>query len=248
VHVKGTTSGGSLLASSIDIQNTNTDVGLNLNGVISGFSGTPSAFQFTVNGQLVKGDASTEFFGNSQFAELVDGATVEVKGSQRTGYVYASRIHIEREDIEFTATITATSGTAPDLTLTIGAYTVKTSSLTDVQRKGDKQDPSTLQIGQTVTVDGSLLSGGTTVVARKISIEADAVGGLFEMEGSVGGLSGTCPTISFSVSGYVIHTTAAAPATTFTPSCAALSNGAKVLVKGTVQADLSVLASGVVKK
>lgn len=94
VHVKGKTSGGSLLASSIDIQNTNTDVGLNVNGVISGFTGTSSAFQFTVNGRLVKGDGATEFFGNSAFADLADGRTVEVKGSQRDGFVYAVRLHV----------------------------------------------------------------------------------------------------------------------------------------------------------
>ena len=230
------------------IQNTNTSTGLNLNGAISEFSGTASAFQFKVNGTLVKGDASTEFFGNSQFAELANGAVVEVKGSQRDGYVYATRIHIEREDFEFTAVITAKSGTSPDLTLTIGAYTVKTSSATEVRRKGDTQDVSVLYVGQTVSVTGSLLAGGSTIIARKIGIESDASGGTFEMEGSIGGLTGTCPTISFSVSGYQITTSAAAPATVFTPSCAALSNGTKVRVKGTVQADLSVRASEVKKQ
>lgn len=252
VHVKGQMTGAgstaSLLAREVKIQNTNTSTGLNLNGVISGFSGTATAFQFTVNGTTVKGDANTEFFGNSQFAELVNGALVEVKGSQRDGYVYATRIHIEREEIEFTAAIASIGpGTAPDLTLTIGAYQVKTSAATDVRRNGDTQDVTVLYVGQTVEVTGSLLPGNI-VIARKIQIEADVVGGIFEMEGSVGGLSGTCPTISFSVSGYAITTTAVAPATTFTPSCAALSNGTKVLVKGTFQAGLIVRASAVTKK
>jgi Domain of unknown function (DUF5666) len=94
VHVKGQTSGTSLLASTVDIQNTNTDVGLNINGIVAGFSGPQSAFQFTVDGRLVKGDASTEFFGNSHFADLANGRRVEVKGSQRDGFVYATRIHV----------------------------------------------------------------------------------------------------------------------------------------------------------
>jgi len=94
VHVKGQTSGTSLVASVVDIQNTNVDVGLNVNGIVAGFTGPQSAFQFTVDGRLVKGDASTEFFGNSHFADLANGRRVEVKGSQRDGFVYATRIHV----------------------------------------------------------------------------------------------------------------------------------------------------------
>lgn len=94
VHVKGQMNGTTLVARSIQIQSTNTDVGLNLNGTVANLVVTLPTFQFTVNGQLVKGDALTEFFGNSQFADLVNGAHVEVKGSQRDGFVYATRIHV----------------------------------------------------------------------------------------------------------------------------------------------------------
>jgi hypothetical protein len=251
VHVKGEASGTSLLAREVKIQNTNTGTGLNLNGVISGFSGTPAAFEFTVNGQLVKGDTGTVFFGNSEFAQLVDGAIVEVKGSQRSGFVYAVRIHVEREEIEFTGVITAPiTGTAPDLSFLVDStidHTVLTSAGTDVQRKGDKQTPAQLRAGMTVEVSGELLANGK-VLAGKIHILGDAVGGEFQMSGSIGGLSGTCPTLSFSVSGYEITTTAVAPATVFTPSCASLSNGTKVTVKGTVLVGGSISATNVEKQ
>ena len=94
VHVKGTPGAASLLATSIDIQNTNTSIGTNLNGNVSGFTGNSAAFQFIVNGQLVKGDAATVFFGNSAFADLANGARVEVKGTIKDAYVYATRIHV----------------------------------------------------------------------------------------------------------------------------------------------------------
>ena len=94
VHVKGLTGTGGMVASSVDIQNTNTSTGLNINGIISGFTGTQAAFQFTVDGRLVKGDATTELYGNTQFSELVNGARVQVKGSQRDGFVYATRLHV----------------------------------------------------------------------------------------------------------------------------------------------------------
>jgi hypothetical protein len=94
VHVKGQTGTGGMIASSVNIQNTNTDTGLNINGIVAGFTGTRQAFQFTVDGRLVKGDLATELFGNTQFSELVNGARVEVKGSQRDAFVYAMRLHV----------------------------------------------------------------------------------------------------------------------------------------------------------
>jgi len=94
VHVKGQTNAGTLLARTIDIQNTNTAIGVNLNGTVSNFTGTAAAFQFEVDGRLVKGDALTEFFGNSRFLDLANGARAEVKGAQRDGFVYAQRIHV----------------------------------------------------------------------------------------------------------------------------------------------------------
>ena len=220
--------------------------GLNLNGVMSNFTGTPAAFEFMVNGQLVKGDAATEFFGNSQFNELANGMRVEVKGSPRDGYVYATRIHINISDIELTGVIAGPiTGTSPNLTFTVAGTTVKTGSETVIQRKGDKdQTPAQLQVGMTVELTGGLLPDGT-VVAKHIHIVGDAVGGLFQMSGSMGSRSGTCPTISFSVSGYNIATTGA---TTFVPNCSSLSNGSKVKVIGIVQAGGTVNATRVEKQ
>jgi hypothetical protein len=82
------------MARTIEIQNTNTDIGVNVNGIVANLVVTLPTFQFTVDGQQVKGDAQTGFFGNSQFADLANGARVEVKGSQRDGFVYATSIHV----------------------------------------------------------------------------------------------------------------------------------------------------------
>lgn len=249
VHVKGQAGATSMLASQVNIQNTHTDVGLNVNGVVSNFTGTASAFEFTVNGTLVKGDANTVFFGNSQFAHLADGQTVTVKGTQNTGFVYATRIHVEIVEIEFTGVIVAPiTGTSPDRSFLVDAptdHTTKTNALTTVRRGSDTQTPAQLQVGMTVEVTGALLPDGT-VIAKRIDILGDAVGGLFEMSGNIGGLSGSCATtLSFSVSGYSIVTTAT---TTFAPSCGAMSNGTKVTVKGTVLAGGSISATSVEKQ
>ena len=81
--------------------------------------------------------------------------------------------------------------------------------------------------------------------ARKIEINDDATGGEFEIEGSVGGLKGTCPSVQFSVNGFSVTTSAA---TVFEGgACSSLKSGDKVTVKGLKQADGSVAATSVQK-
>jgi hypothetical protein len=95
VHVAGTPGTGGVLATSIEVQNTNGDIQVNVNGTIAALQGTATAFSFTVDGGLVKGDGATAFSGKDvSFAALKNGARVEVKGQQRNGYVYATSIHV----------------------------------------------------------------------------------------------------------------------------------------------------------
>jgi len=96
VHVKGQMSGAAIAARTIQIQNTNVDIPINVNGIVSQSLMTTPTFQFQVNNQLIKGDALTEFTGNSQLSDLANGARVEVKGAQRDGFVYASQIHVNK--------------------------------------------------------------------------------------------------------------------------------------------------------
>jgi hypothetical protein len=113
-----------------------------------------------------------------------------------------------------------------------------------VQRRGDVQDLSVLQLGMTIHVEGDRQSNGS-IDARRLQIKDDAVGAEFEVAGSVGGLKGTCPTVTFGINGFNIATTAS---TTFTPPCAELKSGTKVKVKGVTQADGSVRATSVTKQ
>lgn len=257
VHVKGQASGSALLASSIDIQNTITTIPVLLNGVIDTLTGTPSAFQFKIQDVLVKGDSATQFFGDGDsadsFASLANGARAEVKGQQRDGFVYAERIHINDEDDDdevqdesasIHGKLMTISGPTPTFMLTVGTTTVRTTSGTEVKRRGDVQTLAALEVGQDLHAIGTRQADGS-LIARRIEINDDAPGGEFEIEGSVGGLSGTCPAVSFKVNGYQIRTTSA---TTFEgTTCAALKSGTKVQVKGLSQADNSVVASRVIK-
>lgn len=252
VHVKGRTSSGGMLASLIEIQNVITTIPVNVNGVVSVKTGTSAAFEFTVDGRLVKGDGNSEFFGGSVYADLVNGARVEVKGQQRDGFVYAERIHVNRDDdgeddepqdesASIHGRILSISGATPALVLNVGGTTIRTDVSTVVQRRGDVQTLDTLKQGMDVHVVGVRRSDGS-LDARRIQINDDPTGGEFEIEGSIGGMSGACPAVAFKINGYSIRTTSS---TTFEAACASLRNGMKAKVTGIVEGDGTVRATRV---
>jgi hypothetical protein len=95
VHVKGAMSGSTFTAVSIDIQNTDVTVPLEVDGTISALTGTAAAFQFTVGSTSVHGDATTTFDNKQTFANLVNGGRVEVHGTVKNGFVFATSVHID---------------------------------------------------------------------------------------------------------------------------------------------------------
>jgi hypothetical protein len=242
--------GSTLLASTVQIQNTITTIPVQVNGIVENFSGSIAGFQFTVSGQMVKGDSSTTF-DSSAFSDLKNGVRVEVTAQQRDGFVLATRIHVNVESgggqdnsASIEGTLTSKSGSVPNLTLIVGGTTVTTSASTDVRRRGDVQDLSTLQLNMTVHVEGTRLTNGS-IAARMIQIKDDAPGGPFQIEGSMGGVHGTCPSLDFVVNGYKVFSDTS---TTFTPACSTFKSGTKVLVNGVSQADGSVKATAVSKQ
>jgi len=141
-------------------------------------------------------------------------------------------------------TLTAISGGFPNFVLTVGTTTVRTSSGTEVKRKGDVQTLNQLKVGMSVHVVGDRQSNGS-IDARKIEINDDATGGAFEIEGSAGGVKGTCPTLTFGVNGFNITTSGS---TTFEgTTCTGLKSGDKVKVNGVKQANGSVAATKVTR-
>jgi hypothetical protein len=96
VHVAGTPAGDTLVASTVMIQNTNATLPTSINGTVQGFIGIATGFSFTVNGTLVKGDATTTFNGNSSFGDLANGKRVEVKAVPGNGFVTATSIHVNK--------------------------------------------------------------------------------------------------------------------------------------------------------
>lgn len=259
VHVVARQTGSTYLATEVRIQNTNAWIPVNLNGIISDLEGDATDFQFKIGGRVIKGDVLTEFFGDGSdadtFDSLEDGVRVEVKGQQRDDFVYAARIHVndgdddddgDGDDQDSSASIhgvlESLGGTPPNLTLLVGDTTVHTDSSTEVQRRGDVQTLEVLQVGMTLHVVGDRQSDGS-IDARRIFITDDEVGDPMEIEGSAGGVQGSCPTLTFGVNGFTVKTNGS---TTFEgKACGDLKSGTKVKVNGTRQADGSLLATKV---
>ena len=257
VHVVARPSGSNYLAVSITVQNTNTNVPVVVNGLVEALSGNATAFEFKIGSRVIKGDVLTDFFGNGNddtFAELENGQRVEVKGQQRDGFVYAARIHINGDDDDsddddqdssasIHGVLNSKSGAPPTMTLTVGTTTVRTNGDTVVQRRGDVQQLSVLQVGMTLHVVGDRQADGS-IDARRIQIMDDEVGDQMEIEGAAGGVQGTCPSLTFGVNGFTVVTNGS---TAFGPplTCTGLKSGTKVLVNGTRQANGSILATSV---
>jgi hypothetical protein len=243
------------------MQNSSTATPVEVNGAIDTLTGVASAFSFKIGSRLIRGDAQTSFVGDGDkpdtFADLKEGSRVEVKGEQRDGFVYANRVHVNGPDTGTTSgdgqdasasiqgVLKVLSGAPPNLVLTVDTTTVRTSSSTQVKRKGDFQALDALKTGQTLHVVGVRQSNGS-IDARLIEIDDDATGGEFEIEGALGGLKGACPSLTFGVNGFTILTSSS---TVFDgATCSALKSGDKVTVKGLKQADGSVAATSVKRK
>lgn len=254
IHARGSLAGDTFTATLVELQNSNTAIPVEVNGIIDTLTGNASAFQFKIGSRVIKGDAQTAFFGDGDkletFTDLKEGSRVEVKGDQRDNFVYATRIHINGPDTtdgqdssaSIAGTLTAMTGSKPTLVLTVASTTVRTTASTEVKRKGDVQTLDTLKVGQTLHVVGTRQGDGS-IVARLIEIDDDPVGGEFEIEGALGGLRGSCPALTFAVNGFTISTSGA---TTFDGgTCSSLKSGSKVTVTGLMQADGSVAATRV---
>jgi hypothetical protein len=244
VHVKGTLTGTTFVASIIEIQNTQTDVPVVVNGIVSGLTGNELAFQFTVDGRLVKGDGLTQFYGNSMFDGLKNGVRVEVKGQQQDAAIYAVRIHVQSNEgdkgVSLVGTLTAKTGAVPVLTLVVGGTTVYTSAATVVERKNAVLVLSDLRVGDLLRVEGTKRADGS-IDALTIEIKDTDTGTPIDLSGVISDLSGGCPQRAFLVNGTAVVTDSR---TSYVKTdCAGLSNGGQVEIKGLKQPDGSVVAT-----
>ena len=140
--------------------------------------------------------------------------------------------------MEIEGVIGGLSGACPTLAFTISGKTIKTNAST---RFDGAPCPNVLS-GDRAEVGGIVQSDGT-VLATKVEVNKGDQDKEAELKGTISGLSGACPAVTFSLGGKVVKTNAA---TRFNDgACARLANGMQAEAEGTIQGDGSLLATKV---
>jgi hypothetical protein len=68
-----------------------------ISGAASAVTGACPSLVFTLGGQSVHTDASTQFIGGGSCANVVNGKSVDVTGTQQTGFVLATRLKVSKK-------------------------------------------------------------------------------------------------------------------------------------------------------
>ncbi|OFW22009.1 MAG: hypothetical protein A3H97_02780 [Acidobacteria bacterium RIFCSPLOWO2_02_FULL_65_29] len=263
VHIKGAATGPTVTASEVNLQNPSgpgkpDDAAgrVELKGAIADLAGACPSISFAISGSPVATNAATQFEGGA-CNTLKNGDKVEVKGTrQSNGTVLASEVEKEDDDdddnehevgeVELKGALAGLSGTCPSIAFTVSGSSVAANGST----KFEGGACSTLKNGDKVEVEGTRQSNGTVLASEIEKEDGDddkkPAAGPVELKGALGGLSGTCPSIAFTVSGSSV---AANGSTKFEGgACSTLKNGDKVEVEGTRQSNGTVLASQIEKK
>lgn len=242
-----------------------------LEGRVESLPPTTAAQTFVVAGRTVKTDASTQFVDGSStraFGDLRIGMRVHVKGQMSGDTFTAVKVEMENSNaaipVEVNGVIDTVTGTAASFQFKIGSRVIRGDSTTAFSGSGPSSSGFTmLKDGVRVEVKGEQRDG--FVFAIRIHIDGNDDGKdndgddadddddngqddarEVEVRGSLSGLGGACPALTFSIGTVNFQTSAS---TRFDDvSCSSLKNGDKVEVKGTRRADGSVVDAERVKK
>ena len=189
-------------------------------------------------------------------SQLTVGLRVHVKGTKSGTTITASEVIVQQgapgppepaNEVELKGTISALTPGCPSVSFMVSS----TKVVTNPNTKFDETPCGALHNGSSVEVEGTRQADGS-VLARKIDSEDDGDrdrdGNQAEVQGTVSGAAAghACPTFAFMVGSTKV---AANASTKFEDtSCAGVINGIVVDVKGTRQADGSIVATQVEKK
>jgi hypothetical protein len=184
---------------------------------------------------------------NIHLRVVVNGAVADIDENE---------VEMEGNRVEVEGRVSAVN--AAGLTITIGTTVVSVPAGTPIRHDGNTEPFSALHVGDRVHVHAAMV--GSVVTANEVEDHNDpgtppqANQGPGndndenegEVEGAISAKSGTCPTLTFTVSARSVSTSAG---TQFKDgACTALVNGTNVEVKGTVQTNGSILAASVETK
>jgi hypothetical protein len=202
VEVKSATSGASLVATKVELEEKLIKAAENeeteIEGFISDTASLVSMNQFTLgSGQVIRISAATLFVGGAR-TDLAVGMKIEAEGPIVGGILMAEKISI-KDNIRINANVTAVDTTAGTITI-LGLRVGFTSGT----RLGNFTDPATL-VGKNVEIRGILTATG--LVATRIDLKNAVPAVTAFIRGPVSAVS---PPNSLTIAGLVINTSMAA--------------------------------------
>jgi uncharacterized protein DUF5666/carboxypeptidase-like protein len=229
-----------------------------LEGRIASINGGAHTFVIGDTTVSVPGTASiTDGFRGLDFTDLVVGARVHVKGSKSGSTITATRIEVQQSNLEKAeahGSATDLGGACPDLTFRIGSQAVAVNDSTIFVHGGcaDVTNGTTVEVKGLRRPDGSIL-------ATNLKIDDDSHDGgnngngdendddngdgqEVEFTGTVSGLGGHCPALTFSAAGKSVTTNGS---TSFLTACSSIHDGVKLEVKGKATGNGPVTATSV---
>jgi hypothetical protein len=214
-------------------------------GEITAKTGSCPTVTFTILGVPVTTNSSTSFV-HGACEDLATERRVNVRAVLvNTGGVLsvtAKRVEFQgdnggRRRVDGEGTVANLTGTCPNLRMVIHGIHVSTNAST-VFESGECGN---LRNGTKVRIEGET-DGDRSLVATRVLILDQPGGRPVEGEGNVGGVHGTCPTLTMVVSGHPVMTTSS---TVFTGGvCTDVRPGSRIFVRGTIEGG-SVLATEV---
>ncbi len=200
-----------------------------IKGAVDNLSGTCPSLSFTVKGASVVTDGGTRFT-HTACGDLEEGDEVNVQGVLEGGVIHASHVaaNNRHEPAQVKGIVENLGGSCPSLTFEVKGEAVATDGETKFLHK----PCSELQAGDEVNVEGVVEDG--VIQARNIEIFKDHDHGKeVEVKGTIEGLDGSCPAVTFGVNGQAVATDSQ---TKFKhESCSDLADGDEVEVEGILE-------------
>jgi hypothetical protein len=204
--------------------------------------------QFTLT-EVPPGTVRIEFTGNGTNATIVLSGLSEGDVLDITVMLNGSRATLQSQLVEVEGAISSLGGTCPALTFMVRGRRVTTDGATTFEHGScaSLRNATEVEVKGRVQPDGSL-------VATKVEVEdddddddddeddEDDEDDDRELKGTVSGLTGTCPVLTFVLNGTTVITN---NATKFEDNCGAVRNGRRAKAVGVRQANGQLLATKV---
>ena len=177
-------------------------------------------------------NSATVFVGGA-CGDLAPGVKVQARGFRDDDAVpnIATYVRFRSRHVEGRSVVTRVTGACPALSITVGGVVMVVTDASTVFTGGPC---AAIRTGVRIHVSGDMRNDDGAVIAERVAIEdqpSGRPGG--RLEGTIGTLSGACPTLSLMVRGMAVTTTATTRFDGVT--CSALAVGTRIEVEGDLQ-------------